>query len=491
MTILALDQGTSSSRAILFDDHLRPLHSAARPVTQSYPRPGEVEHNPRELLDGILSSAREVLARVTRGSVAAIGLTNQRETTLLWDRATGEALHPAIVWQDRRTAAACEAVQKAGHEDLIRTRSGLLPDPYFSASKLSWLLDHLPGARARAEAGELCFGTVDSWLIWHLTGGRLHVTDATNAARTALFNIHTQDWDAELCALWRIPMGLLPQVRDSAGDFGVTDPGVLGQALPIRGVAGDQQAAAMGQGCFAPGQVKSTYGTGCFVLLNTGSQAVQSRHRLLTTVASRLKGEVSYALEGAIFVAGAAVQWLRDGPGLIARPDELEALAALADPADGTLLVPAFSGLGAPWWSPDSRGALLGLSARSGRAEIARAVLQSAGYQTRDLIGAMQADWQGSAGMVLRVDGGMANSDAVVQFIADILGAPVDRPDVTEATARGAAWLAAWASDLAPGPQEFARTWAAERRFTPQMSQETREAHYARWQRAVAATLAF
>ncbi|MCB2120543.1 MAG: glycerol kinase GlpK, partial [Rhodobacteraceae bacterium] len=393
--ILAIDQGTTSSRAILFDGALRPVAQAQEEFRQHYPSSGWVEHDPDDLWSSVAATARAAMAKagVDWQAIAAIGITNQRETTLLWDRATGRPLHNAIVWQDRRTADACAALKEAGHEAMISARTGLLLDPYFSGTKLKWLLDTVPGARARAIRGELAFGTVDSWLIWNLTGGRVHATDATNAARTLLFNIATNAWDADICALLDIPMSLLPEVRDCADDYGVTDPDLFGGEIPILGVAGDQQAATVGQACFAPGMMKSTYGTGCFALLNTGADMVPSKNRLLTTIAYRLNGQTTYALEGSIFIAGAVVQWLRDGLRIIGNAKETQDLAEAADTTQELVLVPAFTGLGAPYWRPDCRGAIYGLSRNSGPAEFARAALESVGYQTRDLLEAMRSDW--------------------------------------------------------------------------------------------------
>ena len=488
--ILALDQGTTSSRAILFSGGLTPITQAQEEFPQHFPASGWVEHNPADLLRTTLSTARAVIARTDPAKVAAIGITNQRETTLLWDRATGQTLHNAIVWQDRRTADTCARLRAEGHEEVITEKTGLLLDPYFSGTKLKYLLDTIPGARPRAAKGELAFGTVDSFLIWHLTGGRVHATDATNAARTLLYNINTGQWDAEICALLDIPIALLPQIMDCAADFGMTDPAIFGHAIPIRGVAGDQQAATVGQACFAPGMMKSTYGTGCFALLNTGAQKVSSQNRLLTTIAYQLNGTPTYALEGSIFIAGAVVQWLRDGLKIIASAPETQALAETANPAQDLLLVPAFTGLGAPWWRPETRGAVFGLTRNSGPAEFARAALQSVGFQTRDLLEAMHADWTSPAQGVLRVDGGMVASDYAMQFLSDILGAPVDRPQVTETTALGAAYLAGLGAGVCPEPAEFAKSWALQRRFAPQMDATTRDAKYARWGRAVQATIA-
>ena len=490
--ILAIDQGTTSSRAILFDEKLRPVASAQEEFAQHFPASGWVEHDASDLWSTVAATARAAIEKLGQGAddIAAIGITNQRETTVLWDRATGRALHNAIVWQDRRTADLCERLKAEGHEPMISARTGLLLDPYFSGTKLKWLLDHVEGARARAEAGELAFGTVDSWLIWNLTGGKVHATDATNAARTLLYNIAENRWDADICALLDIPMALLPEVRDSADDFGVTRADLFGREIPILGVAGDQQAATVGQACFRPGMMKSTYGTGCFALLNTGGQMVPSKNRLLTTIAYRLNGQTTYALEGSIFIAGAVVQWLRDGLKIIRHAAETQPLAEAADPAQELIMVPAFTGLGAPYWRPDSRGAVFGLTRNSGPAEFARAALESVGFQTRDLLEAMRADWGAAAEGVLRVDGGMVASDWTMQFLSDILGAPVDRPVVTETTALGAAYLAGLGAGICPPPEEFAREWALERRFEPAMDKTTRDARYARWKRAVAATMA-
>ncbi|MFM2350929.1 MAG: glycerol kinase [Pseudomonadota bacterium] len=487
--ILAVDQGTTSTRSILFSRDLRPITSAQEEFAQHFPYSGWVEHDPADLWRTTLSTARAVLARTDIAKVAAIGITNQRETTLLWDRDTGIPIANAIVWQDRRTADICAALKEAGHEPMINARTGLLCDPYFSGTKIKWLLDQTPGARAKADAGKLAFGTVDSYLIWHLTGGRVHATDATNAARTLIYNINTGTWDTEICALLGIPMSLLPEVKDSAAEFGVTDPSLFGRAIPIRGVAGDQQAATVGQACFQPGMMKSTYGTGCFALLNTGADMVLSKNRLLTTIAYQLNGSPTYALEGSIFVAGAVVQWLRDGLKIIDTAAETQTLADQADKGQDVVLVPAFTGLGAPYWRPDCRGAIYGLTRGTGAAELAKAALESVGFQTRDLLEAMRADWGTLAAGVLRVDGGMVASDWAMQFLADILGAPVDRPVVTETTALGAAYLAGLQSGICPEPARFAETWVLERRFDPAMSPDLAATKYARWGRAVAATL--
>jgi glycerol kinase len=487
--ILAIDQGTTSTRSILFSKDLRPITSAQEEFPQHFPSSGWVEHDPADLWRTTLATARAVLAQTDSAAVAAIGITNQRETTILWDRETGSPIANAIVWQDRRTADICAALKDANHEAMIRERTGLLCDPYFSGTKIKWLLDHIPGARAKAEAGKLAFGTVDSFLIWKLTGGRVHATDATNAARTLIYNIKTGAWDAEICGLLGIPLSLLPEVRDSAADYGTTDPALFGRAIPIRGVAGDQQAATVGQACFQPGMMKSTYGTGCFALLNTGADMVLSKNRLLTTIAYQLNGTPTYALEGAIFVAGAVVQWLRDGLHLIATAAETQRLADQADPGQDVILVPAFTGFGAPYWRPDSRGAIFGLTRGTGAPELARAALESVSYQTRDLLEAMRADWGNAAEGVLRVDGGMVSNDWAMQFLADFLGAPVDRPVVTETTALGAAYLAGLHSGICPEPAVFAETWVLERRFVPSMPDDVRAAKYARWGRAVAATM--
>jgi glycerol kinase len=486
--LLALDQGTTSTRSILFRQDLTVAAVAQQEFPQHYPQPGWVEHDPEDLWRTAVATMRDALAGVSVSEVAAIGIANQRETTVIWSRKTGQAIAPAIVWQDRRTAERCASLKAEGLEPTIARKTGLLLDPYFSGSKIAWLLDHVEGARARAEAGELAFGTVDSFMIWRLTGGAVHATDATNASRTLLFDIHRGAWDAGLCAAFGAPLSLLPEVRDSAGDFGATTPDLFGRAIPIRGVAGDQQAATVGQACFAPGMLKSTYGTGCFALLNTGDQPVASKSRLLTTIAYQLKGRRTYALEGAIFIAGASVQWLRDGLGLVAAAAEAGGLAAKADPAQDVYLVPAFVGLGAPHWDADARGAIFGLTRGTTRKELARAALESVGYQTRELIEAMRADWPGAAETVLRVDGGMTASDWTMQFLADILDAPVDRPKIMETTALGAAYLAGLAMEVLPAPEAFASSWALDRRFTPQLPAATRERKWRGWRDAVERT---
>lgn len=488
--ILAIDQGTTSSRAIVFDQSGEALGQAQREFRQHFPHDGWVEHDAMEIWNDSLALCHEALrnAHVEAGSVAAIGITNQRETTVLWDRDTGEPLARAIVWQDRRTAAHCQRLKAEGREALVRERTGLLLDPYFSATKLAWLLDNVDGARQRAEAGELAFGTIDCWLLWKLTHGRVHATDATNASRTLLFNIHTQQWDEDLLRLFDIPRALLPEVRDSAGEFGRTDPELLGAAIPVAGIAGDQQAALVGQACFEPGMVKSTYGTGCFMVMNTG-QAVNSRNRLLTTVAYRLAGNTTYALEGSIFVAGAAIQWLRDGLNLITHASETEALARRVGSAGGVYLVPAFTGLGAPWWDPDARGALLGLTRDTGIAEVVTAGLEAVCYQSRDLLDAMAADC-GQRPTTLRVDGGMVVNNWLSQTLADVLGVRVDRPEVTETTALGAAYLAGLGVGLYDSLEAVSRQWRCERAFTPELEEGERERRYRGWREAVARIVA-
>ena len=485
--LIAIDQGTTSTRAIVFDAALAPVASAQQELRQIYPAPGLVEHDPEEIWSATLATVRAAMARAGAEArdIAALGITNQRETTIIWDRATNRPIHNAIVWQDRRTADRCAALRQ--DEPMIAARTGLLLDPYFSATKIAWLLDHVEGARVAAREGRLAFGTVDSFLLWRLTGGKVHASDATNASRTLLLDIHRGSWDADLCRLFDVPEALLPQVRDCAGDFGTTE--LFGRPIRILGIAGDQQAAMVGQGCFAPGMVKSTYGTGCFALLNTADQPVASKNRLLTTIAYQLGGRRTYALEGAIFVAGAAVQWLRDALKVIGTAPDVNALAAAADPAEQVYLVPAFVGLGAPWWDANARGALFGLTRKSGVAELARATLEAVGYQTRDLLEAMQADWPAAGtDTVLRVDGGMAASDLTMQFVADILDAPVDRPGVMEITALGAAYLAGYAAGVCPDLPGFAARWRCERRFEPQMDAATRERKWAGWRDAVART---
>jgi glycerol kinase len=489
--ILAIDQGTTSTRSIVFDSAQAILGSAQQEFSQHYPASGWVEHEPEDLWRTTLDTARGALAKsnVAAKDIAALGITNQRETTLVWDRRSGRPIHRAIVWQDRRTAESCAKLKQAGAEPLITAKTGLVLDPYFSGTKIAWMLDHVEGARALAEAGHLAFGTVDSYLLWRLTGGRVHATDATNASRTLLYDIHENDWDDELLRMLRVPREMLPEVRDSAGDFGATESSLFGGAIAIRGIAGDQQAATVGQACFEPGMVKSTYGTGCFAMLNTGTEAVASKNKLLTTIAYRLNGRTTYALEGSIFIAGAAVQWLRDGLKIIERADQSGPLAAEADPSQEVILVPAFTGLGAPHWDAEARGALFGLTRATGPRELARAALEAVAFQTHDLLEAMRRDWSGGSGTVLRVDGGMVASDWTMQRLADILDAPVDRPKILETTALGAAWLAGRAAGTWPDMADFAKSWKRDRRFEPTMDATTRAAKLKAWGSAVKRTL--
>jgi glycerol kinase len=490
--ILAIDQGTTSSRALVFDKDIQVKATAQQEFAQHFPHSGWVEHDPADLWSTTVQTCRDAIAKagLQASDISAIGITNQRETTLVWDAQTGTPIHNAIVWQDRRTADYCRSLRDAGHDQMITAKTGLLADPYFSGTKLKWILDNVDGARERAAKGELLFGTVDCFLIWKLTNGAAHVTDATNAARTLLYDIHAGEWSRTICDLFDIPMAMLPQVKDCAADFGTTAPEHLGAALPILGVAGDQQAATIGQACFKPGMLKSTYGTGCFALLNTGDTPVASNNRLLTTIAYQLDGKPTYALEGSIFVAGAVVQWLRDGLGIIQNAADTSAMAVQADPQQDVIIVPAFTGLGAPYWNAECRGAVYGLTRNSGPAEFARAALESVGFQTRDLLEAMRADWQGhGSDATLRVDGGMSANDRAMQFLSDIINAPVDRPHVVETTAMGAAWLAGQRAGIYPDMAGFAENWAVERSFTPDMTADKRAARYGRWQRAVAATL--
>ena len=491
--LIAIDQGTTSTRAIAFDMALRPLATAQMEFRQIYPSPGEVEHDLEEIWRTVVTTVRAVMteARITAKDVAGLGITNQRETTVIWDRQSGEPIYNAIVWQDRRTADYCDALRRTGHEPDIAAKTGLLLDPYFSANKIAWLLDNVTGARAAAEDGKLAFGTIDSFLLWRLTGGKVHLTDATNAARTLLFDIGKARWDDDLCRLFGVPHCLLPEVRDCAGMFGETTADLFGGPMRVLGIAGDQQAATIGQGCFKPGMMKSTYGTGCFALLNTGVERLVSNNRLLTTIAYQLEGRRTYALEGAIFVAGAAVQWLRDAMKLINAASEVGPLAQQADPAEQVYLVPAFVGLGAPYWDAQARGAIFGLSRNSGAAELARATLEAVAYQTRDLLEAMHADWPSAKASttVLRVDGGMTVSDITMQYVADILASPVDRPVVMETTALGAAYLAGRAAGICPDLEGFAAQWQLDRRFEPRMDFETRERKYSGWRDAVKRTL--
>jgi glycerol kinase len=491
--ILAIDQGTTSTRSIIFDRAHKSRGAGQMEFTQHFPQSGWVEHEAEDLWTTTVETARKAMAAagVAAEQIAAIGITNQRETALVWDRRTGKAIHRAIVWQDRRTSEHCARLRAEGHSDLVAERSGLLIDPYFSATKIAWMLDNVEGARAAAEAGHLAFGTVDSWLIYKMTGGKRHVIDVTNASRTMLCNIGTADWDEDLLKLFGVPRSMLPQILSNIDDFGTTDPDLFGGPIAIKGVAGDQQAAVIGQACFTPGMMKSTYGTGCFALLNTGADRVTSKNRLLTTIAYRLDGEIHYALEGSIFIAGAAVQWLRDGLKMIGKASETAELAAKADPGQKVYLVPAFTGLGAPWWDAEARGAMFGMTRNTGPAEFARAALESVCFQTRDLLGAMRKDWPTTADTLLRVDGGMAANDWTMQRLADILGVAVDRSDSAEVTALGAAWLAGHGAGIWPDREGFAADWHRERQFTPSMANEQRRELLAGWDSAVRCTLAF
>lgn len=483
--ILAMDQGTTSSRAIIFDPSYSVVALAQEEFQQHFPHSGWVEHSPVDIWRTTLNTAKTAITKagISPKQISAIGITNQRETTLIWDRKTGEPVYNAIVWQDRRTAEYCNGLKSQGHEPSITKKTGLLLDPYFSASKLAWILDNVDGARARAEAGELAFGTVDTWLLWNLTEGASHATDATNASRTMLYNIHLGEWDAELLTLFNIPSNLLPTVKDCAADFGHSS--LLGAIIPILGIAGDQQAATLGQACFNPGMMKSTYGTGCFALLNTGDTPVNSSNRLLTTIAYQLDGKPTYALEGSIFIAGAAVQWLRDGLGIIDSAKQSGELAATADDNQQVYMIPAFTGLGAPWWDPDARGALIGLTRGTGPAELSRAALESVCYQTLDLLNAMQSDWNQVADTVLRVDGGMVASDWTMQRLADILQSPIDRPVIAETTALGAAWLAGSRAGIWSDQAGFAERWQLDRQFSPKMSAQERAYRVAGWDQAI------
>jgi glycerol kinase len=489
--ILAIDQGTTSSRAILFRADCTVAAMAQQEFPQHYPASGWVEHESEDLWQSVLATCRAAIAKagIATRDIAAIGIANQRETTLIWDRASGRPIHRAIVWQDRRTAEMCRSLKDKGYEALVAKRTGLLLDPYFSGSKIAWLLDHVPGARTRAEAGDLAFGTIDTWLLWRLTGGAVHATDATNASRTALYDIHTSDWSESLCALFNVPRAILPDVRDCAAEYGSTTPDLFGAAIPIRGIAGDQQAALVGHACFSPGMMKATYGTGTFAILNTGDTVVASSNRLLSTIAYRLGGKTVYGLEGAIFIAGAAVQWLRDRLGIVPSSEAVGAMAAQADAAQDVVLVPAFVGLGAPHWDAEARGALFGLTLATGPNELARAVLESVCFQTLDLLAAMRSDYGAAPDVVLRVDGGMSASDWTMQRLADILDAPVDRPVIAETTALGAAYLAGLQSGLYPEPEIFAERWALDRRFTAAMDGASRTRKIAAWRDAVARTL--
>ena len=489
--VLAIDQGTTSSRAILFDENRAVVSVDQKEFEQHFPDSGWVEHNPEDIWKTVLETTTAAIAKAGIGasSIAALGITNQRETTVVWDRETGKPIYNAIVWQDRRTAEFCAGLKSDGHEPLFTECTGLLLDPYFSGTKIRWILDNVDGARQAAEAGKLAFGTIDSFLLWRLTGGRVHATDATNASRSLLFNIRENRWDAELLEIIGVPQSMMPEVRDCNADFGSTEKDLFGAELLVRGIAGDQQAATIGQACFNPGMVKSTYGTGCFALMNTGKKLVQSQNRLLGTIAYRLNGETTYALEGSIFIAGAAVQWLRDGLGIVDHASQTGDMALEANDTEQVYLVPAFTGLGAPYWDANARGAMFGLTRNTGPNEIARAALEAVCYQTRDLLEAMKADWGSSAGdTTLRVDGGMVASDWTMQFLSDVLDAPVDRPPVLETTALGAAWLAASSVGIWPDMDGFAASWEVERRFMPQMPDTERRQKYAGWLDAVGRT---
>jgi len=487
--ILAIDQGTTSSRAIVFDRNGNIIASAQREFAQLYPNDGWVEHDPEAIWKTALAVSREAVASAERqgGKVGCIGITNQRETTIIWDRKTGKPIYNAIVWQDRRTAEICQALRDQGLEDQVRAHTGLLLDPYFSASKAAWILDHVDGARARAEKGELAFGTVDSFLIWRLTGGTVHATDATNASRTSLYNIHHNRWDDTLLKMFRVPAACLPKVLDCADNFGETAPEIFDRPISVSGVAGDQQAAAIGQAGFSKGAIKSTYGTGCFVLAHTGAGPVQSNNNLLTTIGYRLNGKSAYAIEGSIFIAGAAVQWLRDELQIIKSAGETEALAKSINDNQGVYLVPAFAGLGAPHWRPDARGAIYGLTRGAGRAALARAALECVAYQTLDLMDAINAD--GVNPKTLRVDGGMVMNDWLMQFLTDMLQIPVERPAVMETTALGAAYLAGLQTGIYENTEEIASMWRCEARFEPKMNSTDREKLVAGWRHAIKRTL--
>jgi glycerol kinase len=490
--VLAIDQGTTSTRAIVFDGEMKIAGAGQKEFKQIYPQSGWVEHDPEEIWDSVVSTIKMAIreAKISAKDIAALGITNQRETVVVWERESGKPIHNAIVWQDRRTASYCDKLKKQDLEKTFTKKTGLLLDPYFSGTKLSWMLANVKGARARAAKGELCFGTIDTFLIWRLTGGKSFVTDATNASRTLMYNIGSNEWDKDLLEILRVPSAMLPEVKDCAADFGVTEPHIFGAAIPILGVAGDQHAATIGQACFEPGMMKSTYGTGCFAVLNTGADMVRSKNRLLTTIAYRLDGETTYALEGSIFIAGAAVQWLRDGLGIIDSASKTGELADAADPSQEVYLVPAFTGLGAPHWDANARGAIFGLTRNSGPKEFARAALEAVCYQSRDLLDAMHKDWKGGVDeTVLRVDGGMVASDWTMQRLADILDAPVDRPVILETTALGAAWLAGSRAGVWPDKAAFAKNWKRNNRFEPDMDEKTRAAKLKGWRSAVKRTL--
>lgn len=489
--VLAIDQGTTSSRAIIFNASFDIIAIAQKEFKQIFPHSGWVEHDPEDIWQTTLSTCRQALkkANLTSEQISSIGITNQRETTILWDRDSGAPVYNAIVWQDRRTSEFCNELRTADNSKRVSDKTGLLIDPYFSGTKIRWILDNVEGAREKAEAGRLAFGTVDSFLLWRLTGGGVHATDASNAARTMIYDIHRNCWDDQLCELLAVPQSLLPEVKDCSADFGTTSPAIFGSPISINGIAGDQQAALVGQACFKPGMLKSTYGTGCFAVLNTGSEAVKSNNKLLTTIGYRVNGITCYALEGSIFVAGAAVQWMRDAMGLIGEASQSGKLAREADINQDVYLVPAFTGLGAPHWDADARGAIFGITRSTGPAELSRAALESVCYQTRDLLEAMQNDWQQENAPVLRVDGGMVASNYTMQFLADIINAPVDRPKILETTAVGAAYLAGLQKGLFPPPEEFAAAWKLDRRFVPELTEDIRARKYRGWKDAVRRTL--
>lgn len=489
--ILAIDQGTTSSRAIVFSEDSTILFTEQQEFPQHYPADGWVEHNPEDIWQTTLNVCKAVIAKANKSgaNIISIGITNQRETTVVWDRETGKPIYNAIVWQDRRTAKLCDELKQAGHGNEVNTRSGLLLDPYFSATKISWILDNVAGAREQAEQGKLAFGTIDTFLIWRLTGGKVHATDVTNASRTNLYNIHELTWDETLQRLFNVPSSLLPNVLECADDYGTTDPNVLGVELPIQGVAGDQQAATIGQCCFHKGDIKSTYGTGCFVLLNTGDKVLQSQNHLLSTIAYKINGTVHYALEGSIFIAGAAVQWLRDGINVIEHAKQTEALAKSLSYDHGVYLVPAFAGLGAPYWEPNARGAIFGLTRGTTEAHLSRAALESVCYQTNDLLQAMAKD--GVQAESLNVDGGMVANDWVCQFLADVLDKPVNRPKVMETTALGAAYLAGLKAGIYASTNDLLQHRKLDKHFSPNMQSSQREELLKGWQSAIQATLAF
>lgn len=489
--ILVIDQGTTSSRAIIFDAAQNIAGMGRMDFTQHHPAPGWVEHVADEIWATCLWACKTALrkAGISAFELAGISITNQRETSVIWDRDTGRAIYNAIVWQDRRTADVSARLRHAGHEAVVQHKTGLLLDPFFSATKISWILDHVDGARGRARHGKLAFGTVDSFLIWRLTGGKVHATDASNASRTSLFNILTGQWDPELLDIFDVPPSLLPEVKDSADDYGISDPSILGTGVPIFGVVGDQQAALIGQACFEPGMAKSTYGTACFALLNTGDEPVRSENRLLTTIAYRLAGKTTYALEGAIFTVGGALQWLRDDLGIIDDWKQVDGLAAAADPEMPVYMVPAFFGLGAPWWDNDARGAIYGLTRGTRRPELVRAALEAVAYQSSDLLDAMRKDWPGARDIVLRLDGGMVASSWTMQFLADILDRPIDCSRLIETTALGAAWLSGWRASIWPDAAGFAALRQETREFVPRMPSERRQSKLEGWYQAVGRTL--